>query len=89
MSKDSKSNHGTMTNNNVAESLLPTFVSIFTAFSFFTVFKSKNLFLFIYKHLLKNNIRNLKWPSKLKTKRKKKMRSEVLVFCKMAVLHNY
>ena len=88
MSKDCKSNHGTMTNNHVAESLLPTFVSIFTASSFFTVFKSKNLFLFIYKHLLKNNIKNLKWSSKLKTI-SKKMRSEVLVFCKMTVLHNY
>ena len=87
MSKYCKSNHGTMTNNHVAESLLPTFVSIFTASSFFTVFKSKNLFLFIYKHLLKNNIRNLKWSSKLKTKRKN-MRSEDLVFCKMTVLHN-
>ena len=87
MSKDCKSNHGTRMNDHVAESFLSTFIWIFTAFSFFTVFKSKNLFLFIYKHLLKNNIRNLKWSSKLKTKRKK-MRSEDLVFCKMTVLHN-
>ena len=71
MSKDCKSNHGTRTNDHVAESLLPTFIWIFTAFWFFTVFKSKKLFLFIYKHLLKNNIKNLKWSLKLKTKREK------------------
>ena len=68
--------------------MLLTFDWFFTAFSIITVFKSKILILFIFKYLFKNNIRNLKWSSKTKTK-SKNMSFESIVFCKMSVLHNY
>ena len=77
-----------MTKDNVADRLLTDFWLTFYSLFFFTVFKSKNFFLFISKDLFKNNIKNLKWSSKLKTKRER-MRFEVIMFCKISVLHNY
>lgn len=58
MSKDCKSNHRTIANNNIAELLLHTLDQLFTAFSFFLLFKSKISFLFIFKFVLKNNLIN-------------------------------
>ena len=37
---------------------------VFTAFSCFTLFKSKIVILYIFKYLFRNNIRNLKLISK-------------------------
>ena len=68
-----------MTNDDVAESL-------FTASTFLQYSNEKNLFLFLFKYLFKNHIKNLKWSSKLETKRKR-IRFEVIVVCKIAVLH--
>ena len=81
LSKYCRSNHETMTNDNVADSLLLTFDWLLTAFSFSIVFKLKDLFLFIFKYLFKNNMKGPKWSSKLKTKRNR-MRFKVIVFCK-------
>ena len=64
---------------------LRTFDKLLTAF--FGAFGLKILILFIFKYFYKNNIRNLKWSSKLKTKTKK-MSFKVTVFCNMSVLQN-
>ena len=67
-----------MTNDNVAKSLLLTFDGFLTV---------STLFLFLFEYLLKNNIKLLKWSSKVKIKRKRR-RFEVIVFCKISVLHD-
>ena len=62
------------------------FCWLFTAFSFFTVFKSKIQILFIFKNLFIKNIirKRLKRLSKLKTK-SKKLSFEVIVFSNISM----
>ena len=62
-------------------------LTFYCLFIFYTIPINKRI-LFIFKYLFNNNIKNLKWSSKLKNKRKR-MRFEVIVSCKVSVLHNY
>ena len=77
-----------MTKDNVADRLLTDFWLTFYSLLFFYSIEIKKLFSVYIKYLFKNNIKNLKWSSKLKTKRER-MRFEVIMFCKISVLHNY